>query len=210
MLSIKNSQAKALTDVAPISITHKSKRRRPTTVVITLTSRIRRVALFSKLRSIRSPNSHPLLTTLPWPRPCRVKGQTTLPALCWPTMRSGKRVRSTAWAGVKSTTSGRRSVRCANCQISIWLRSATHGSRAVLNLKSRAFVLTTLLKIARSCKGHSSRSADVSWCQQVSFTHSSILTSCLGLDVSNPNQLVDWKHFLELYCTFEAGQMDKA
>lgn len=31
-----------------------------------------------------------------------------------------------------------------------------------------------------------------------------------GLDVSSQRVVVDWKNFLNLYCTFEQGQMDKS
>ncbi len=31
-----------------------------------------------------------------------------------------------------------------------------------------------------------------------------------GLDINSPRVVVTWKLFLELYCTFEAGEMEKA
>jgi hypothetical protein len=31
-----------------------------------------------------------------------------------------------------------------------------------------------------------------------------------GLDVSSQRVVVDWQNFLNLFCTFEEGQMDKA
>ena len=37
-----------------------------------------------------------------------------------------------------------------------------------------------------------------------------VLFICIGLDVQSQNVIVDWQTYLQLYCIFEAGQIEKS